>query len=198
MVRAPKNYNPANKYFGMLYFIGVILFAMYAIYNFMSRPVIESYSIAPSNTVDPIPVHIRMHCSANWRCSTCSTVWGTDWSCENGEAAWTTVSQQYLSTKEGYCQESSVHNVIRTNLGPDIPSEFTFSSCYSTAFTDGILIRVPFSEAYATSETRMVITITSPESDMFYEQELEPAQRKSVFLGQTIYRDVDGSKTKEM
>ena len=197
MVRAPKNYNPANKYFGLLYFLGVLAFAGYAFYEFFNRPVIETYSITPSTDVAPIPIHVNMHCSNNWKCTLCDGTWGAGWKCADGNITWTSVSETYESTKPGYCNipNSVVH--ISGSMNAQTPTRLDLTACYSTAFTDGILIHVPFSEEYASGGSRLIVTITSPSSELFYQQELEPAQRKSVFIGQTIYTGVDGSKAKE-
>ena len=198
MIRAPKNYNPANKYFGCLYFLGVILFSAFAFYEFLTRPVIESYSITPSNKVSPIPVRVTMHCSENFACGACDASWGTDWACEGGNVTWTTVSQQFKDTHRGYCVVDPLYEPVPGPMKADAPTAIDLTACYSTNFTDGILIHVPFTQEYATANTRLVVTVTSPGSELFYEQELEPAQKKSVFLGQTIYTEVDGSESKEM
>jgi hypothetical protein len=200
MVRAPKNYNPANKYFGTVYFLGVVLFGFYAFYEFFTRPVIETYSLRPSFSVSSIPVDVTVHCSNTWKCSVCDDAdgWSDGWICANGTITWTSISQQYDNTKAGYCEEADYSESITGSMSAATPSTTSLTACYSTAFADGILIHVPFAEAYSEGSTRLIITITSPGTELFYEQELEPAQRKSVFLGQTLYENVDGSKSREV
>lgn len=63
--------------------------------------------------------------------------------------------------------------------------------CYSPRATDGIDVWVPFNEAnagaYGDGEgPTLTVTVTSPRSDMAAVLEVEPHQRKSVFVGQLV------------
>ena len=108
------------------------------------------------------------------------------------------MQESYVNTRAGYCTGIA----SETTLHPSTSSGTTatrlnLTACYSTDFADGIVISVPFSAAYAEANApRMIVGITSPLSpDLFYEQHLEPAQRKSVFLGQTnYYNNIDDSE----
>ena len=189
VVRSYNNYTRANVLFGAMYFIVILLYSAVTFINYFHRPVIETFSTIPSIHTNPIQVDVSLQCSELWPCSSCIGTWSPDWDC-NGTLLVPTVSETYLSTPQGYCSDISSTDTVQPS---PIAKNFTLTACYSRDFSDGILIQVPFSSSYAASNNpRMVITITRKGSDMFYQQFLEPAQRKSVFLGQTLnkhYKD---------
>mmetsp|Transcript_23799 Transcript_23799/g.40525 ORF Transcript_23799/g.40525 Transcript_23799/m.40525 type:complete len:283 (+) Transcript_23799:131-979(+) len=190
MVRAPKHFHTANIYCGLLYFTLIFLFAASAFYQFFTRPAIESYSMVPSHTAPPVPVHVSLSCTpGGWSCAACNGTLQPDLSCEGGNITFTTVQESYLNTRRGYCDNIASASTLHPNTSTiDHPTHLNLTACYSVDFDDGILISVPFSAGYAEeSPPRMVVTLTSPDTDLFYQQHLEPAQRKSIFLGQTNY-----------
>jgi hypothetical protein len=196
MVRSAKNFDKSNIYFGIFYFICVLLYAIFIFYEYFQRPEIETYTMIPSLKTNPIDIDISLKCSAKWPCSACSTgSWGTGWTCVNGTVLYPSVSETYQLTRGDYCQDIS----SSTSIWPTTQtSNFSLTACYSTSFEDGILIHVPFTGAYGTSTSpRMVITLTKPGSDLYYQQSLEPSQRKSVFLGQTVYEHYKKPTTTE-
>ena len=155
------------------------------------RPIIESYSMVPSYSAPTIPIHVSLSCDpVGWACTACNGTWvQPGWNCENGSISFSSVQESYESTEHGYCEGVASETTLHPNTSsPTQPTRLNLTACYSADFHDGILIRVPFSSGYAEAGApRMVVTLTSPASDLFYQQHLEPAQRKSVFLGQTNY-----------
>jgi hypothetical protein len=156
--------------------------------------------LVPSYNAPAIPIEVTLRCLPNaWGCASCNGTWQQPgWGCLNGSIAFSSVQETYLQTTPGYCEGVASSAVLHPSASSQAnPAVLNLTVCYSTAFQDGILISVPFSAGYAQDDApRMVATITSPSSDLFYEQYLEPAQRKSVFLGQTnYYNSVDGSES---
>lgn len=154
----------------------------------------------PSYRAPSIPIHVSLSCDpSGWGCTTCNGTWvQPGWNCANGTIAFASVQESYVSTREGYCTGISSQTTLHPSTSSLAnPTRLNLTACYSTDFADGILINVPFSAGYAEDHSpRMVVSITSPVSpDLFYEQHLEPAQRKSVFLGQTnYYNRIDDSE----
>ena len=185
MLRSAKRHNNSNIYFGLIYFICVILYSLVTFMDYFNRPVIETYSIIPSLNTMPISIDVSLRCSSKWPCSSCSGNWSSSgWICENGTVVPPTITEKYDRTKPGYCDGIASN----ASIWPTAEStNFSVTSCYSADFNDGILIRVPFTGTYAAgSSPRMFVVVTKQGSDLYYEQQLEPAQRKSVFLGQTV------------
>ena len=77
LVRAPKMFEDINIYFGIVYFISIIAFIVYAFYKYATQLPIQTNSMVLSSSISPIYVNISLSCSNPYQCGLWSNNSGT-------------------------------------------------------------------------------------------------------------------------
>lgn len=102
------------------------------------------------------------------------------------------VNSSFVSVTSSYntsaCASSNAKELNATSMFAAMDYERTV--CYSSTYSDGLDITIPFDSdsTYGSSGIIYSVEVTSDDSDMYIAIDMEPHQRKTIFLGQNIYR----------
>ena len=125
--------------------------------------------------VPTIPVVIDVRCSTAWGCS---DGWG-----QPRPTTFATLSRTHL---DSHACAGSEESTLDQEFAP---GRMETTLCYSPDYADGVDIAIPFDELAVYGDTtapRLEVTLTSPRSDMYLRLDVEPQQRKTVFIGQFL------------
>mmetsp|Transcript_6628 Transcript_6628/g.11113 ORF Transcript_6628/g.11113 Transcript_6628/m.11113 type:complete len:355 (+) Transcript_6628:102-1166(+) len=180
-VRNAAKFSEANISFGLLFYCALILFWAYITYDYVTAKPSTTYNIKPSQDMDPVTINLSLKCTSNWGCYN----W-TDTSTDPPlmEDSWEPIrlvgTYDYVNTK--HCPYTNFEEEVRS---PFAASNLTFTVCYSSSFNDGVSLWVPFAGEYG-SGVVLQLTLTGPqyENEMRFEFEVEPQQKKIIFLSQ--------------
>ena len=163
--------------FGGLWFGCLVIFAAVVISDFLGRESVTATRLARSSDGDvpAIPVDVALACSTPWGCY---DGWG-----QERPTDFVTVTHAYAAT------DKCAGDDARTVTDRSAEAAFEFELCYSPSYGDGVDVTIPFDEetVYGDEGSPVLsVTITSPRSTMYVELDVEPGQRKTVFVGQTL------------
>ncbi len=68
LLRAPKQYNIINAYFTALYYLLLLAYTIYALYNFAHQVPTEVNTMVSNSNLNPITVTVNMSCSVDYGC----------------------------------------------------------------------------------------------------------------------------------
>ena len=165
--------------FGGLWFGCLAIFAAVVISDFLGRESVTATRLARSSDGDvpAIPVDVALACSTPWGCY---DGWGRE-----RPTQFVTVTHAYAAT------DKCAGDDARTVTDRSAEAAFEFELCYSPSYGDGVDVTIPFDEETVYGDEGVFapvlsVTITSPRSTMYVELDVEPGQRKTVFVGQTL------------
>lgn len=165
--------------FGGLWFGCLVIFAAVVISDFLGRESVTATRLARSSDGDvpAIPVDVAFACSTPWGCY---DGWG-----QERPTQFVTVTHAYAATDKCAADD------FRTVADRGAEAAFEFELCYSPSYGDGVDVTIPFDEETVYGDEGVFapvlsVTITSPRSTMYVELDVEPGQRKTVFVGQTL------------
>ncbi|CAE7667725.1 unnamed protein product, partial [Symbiodinium sp. KB8] len=209
----------------LLFFVGILAYAIFAFVQFSVRPTTESFFLAPAKGMT-IPLQVSIWCSHAWACYDNATNTASGW---RWDAA-TTVQSISGGVPGAACGQASLDATATTGrsraaLNSSAVDAFATTPaaerpafaqgtllgdatlCYSTDSADGILIRVPgftttsgviYGDSAAPrlrvliqgvpSATGAAATDGTLEdmTPMEVQLDIEPHQRKSVFIGSIV------------
>ena len=159
--------------------VGLIaIFAGLTIVDFLGRESMESVQLVRMSRRDVpvVPVVIEVRCSTAWGCS---DGWG-----QPRPTQFATIRRTYAEPHA--CASDDYEMTLSESFAP---GRLASTLCYSPDYADGLDISIPFDELAVYGDTaapRLEVTLTSPRSDMYLRLDVEPQQRKTVFVGQFL------------
>ena len=192
LVRAPKMFDDINIYFGIIYFISILAFIVYAFYKYATQIPIQTNSMVLSSSINPIYVNISLSCSNPYQCGL--------WSNNSGIISLErpiVISQQWTSVDQSSpCfGQNSVVSIPATSM---MQWSTTVTICYSESPNDGLLLSIPFN----TSSAMLKVILTGSSTiynnkNMYNELDINANQWKTAFVSQTKVIATDKSITYE-
>jgi len=188
LVRAPKLFEDINIYFGILYFVSILSFIIYAFYLYFTQIPIQTNTMILSSSINPIYVNITISCTIPYQCGT--------WNYNN-------ILQKSLSYQQVWknvdisspCYgKDSIINIPTTSI---IQYNIILPVCFSDSPNDGIIFTMPFN----TSAAVLVLSLTGSNdvygtnNNMFTELVINANQWKTAFFSQTKTISTDKSVT---
>lgn len=193
-LRAPKLFDDINIAFALFYFAGLIVFAIYAIFQYTNQSPVEVNSMSLSTSLSPIYLNITITCSQPYACG----LWTTQPNASTIETTPITYKQQWSHVPNtSPCttnnQASYSMNILTNSLSSWNNLDSTV--CYSDSPNDGLFFTIPFNStsAYLTVEIRGNSNYYT--NDMFTELIIGPQQWKTVFFSQTYHVTTVGKGT---
>ena len=154
-----------------LYWCVVLAYGAFATMAYFNREAHQSWRLE-SQAHDEVP---RIALTLQTACSP------TMWSCAETASS--------ITLRERYATRAALKKCGPGSGSRERPTEdFTTVLCYSEAYDDGLDITVPFDKAntYGGASAFFTVTLTSPDSDLFLSVDVEPFQRKTIFLSQWL------------
>jgi len=189
VLKHTRNFDNSTIVYNILYRLIIIAFLVYATIQYVYTKPVTTYSMAPAVTMAPIDLNISIACNSKWGCYnwTESSVGSCTWKDPNCYDMWTPVNITgvYDNVASSYCKDVP-------NFSEEVRSEFAqhviqLSTCYSSSFTDGVTLTIPFDDSLTYTNGFMTVVITSPTtqySDLYFEMKITPTQNKIVYLSQ--------------
>ena len=181
LVRSPKLFEDINIYFGIIYFISIFAFIVYAFYKYITQIPVQTNTMILSSTINPIYVNITLSCSNPYQCG----LWSNN-------STGTYILEKpivFSQVWKNVPQESPCFGKDSTINLPALSSNwYTIATvCYSDSPSDGLLFSVPFNSSLA--EIKFIITgdskVYNKNKNMYNELDINPNQWKTAFLSQT-------------
>lgn len=195
-VRAPKKYMDINFAFAILYFVGVLVYAIWAMIYYANLPPVETNTMVQASTVPPITLQIATSCSSTWNCG--------DWS----NSPWTLNSAITVTQVWDHVADDSpckVRNGKVDDVAENGPAtaQLSYELCSSSSNLDGIYLKIPFKTVpYGSGgDVYLSVLVTSAGADpqagyagMRNTQRMAIGELKSVYVSQTVYEDTINGK----
>lgn len=161
------------------YLVLITLFVAATVAEFVSREPSQAIALvrATDGAVPPIPLVIATECVAGGAYDDYDSYGSATDSCGAVEIRTT------------FPQTAPCEGAAAVVVG-DWTARVERDLCYSPDYADGVDVWVPFPEAdaaYGEASAAVVrVTITSPANDLFVYNDVEPHQRKTIFINQLI------------
>ena len=178
-------------------FYGAVLgYAAFAFLQFHRRPEVESFALASARGFGESEVSISVRCASAWGCLGGATDAGGAWTWTSAPS----VEQAYGEGAGPLCRPPAKAMTLGRKFAELEPT--AFSICPSRDPADGLVVRVPAFTAPAgcveygaPCQPRLVVTITGL-GMMNVTMDLEPSQRKTLYVGLAVHRR-GGAETPE-
>ena len=193
LIRAPKLYDDINPFFGGIYAVGVILFAIYILFSYLNQKPVETNSLVLASNLPPVYLNISLTCSAPFRCGNWSfhpsQPVGQKWKLDTPIQ----ISSSWLDLDTSSpCYNTSSTQILNFSQSAILSSII----CYSPSPNDGVFLTIPFNTGYA-SDAYLDVVITGDiakySNKLYATVQMQPTQSKTIFFSQTEYSSSEGS-----
>lgn len=156
-----------------IYITFVFVCVIAVIIAYANRDAIEEWRLQSQDDSDvpSIPIVVATECSSSWGCY---DNWGSS------HPSFVHVRHAYSTIA---AQKKCDHNFNDTIASRNARAQFSSRICYSSVYRDGLDIDIPFDAALTYGANQALsVTITSPSSKLFVSVDVEPSQRKTIFI----------------